>query len=202
LIGLERRKGVITMLKTAELALAEKKPWLFVLSGVVKLSEYPEDERRYFEEQMAKSRLKDGTSNVLFQDELKPIPDGPAFNGVMASFDVLYTAYHDFEGSSNVLTKAAMLQKPVVSTDYGCIGSRTKTYQLGLSIPQGDATQCCQAIEKVLEGKTWTGEPLLPRHAEYHAKHNRKRLDLAMMELLNLLPIAAQAVHEGLAHLF
>jgi len=197
LIGLERRKGVTTLLQAADKALAERKPWLFVLSGLVRLDEYTDEEQRLFKDHLERSRRGDGSSNVLFQDELSPIPDGPAFNGVMSSFDVLYTAYHDFQGSSNVLTKAAILQKPVVSTDYGCIGSRTKSYDLGLVIPQGDAAACCNAIEKLLAGKSWNDQPLKPRYSEYHSKHNRSRLDVAMSELLKFIPLAAQAVHEN-----
>ena len=106
----------------------------------------------------------------------------------MNCFDVLFVAYHDFLGSSNVLTKAAMLKKPVVCTDLGCIAHRTKTYDLGLAIPQGDATACCAAIGRILKGMNWSNQPLRPRYTDYHSEHSRDRLDESMRELISLIP--------------
>ncbi len=127
LIGIEPRKGVVTMLKAADVARAQGRPWLFVLAGTSCLPLYSDSERQFIEEHIAQARNHPSDSNVLFPEEFNPIPDGPAFNGVMDSFDVLFVAYHDFLGSSNVLTKSSILKKPVVSTDLGCIAHRTKT---------------------------------------------------------------------------
>jgi glycosyltransferase involved in cell wall biosynthesis len=187
LIGMEPRKGVVTMLKAADVAREQGQPWLFVLAGTSCISMFPEAERRFIEDHIAKSRNASSASNVLFPDEFKPIPDGPIFNGVMDSFDVLFVAYHDFLGSSNVLTKSSILKKPVVSTELGCIAHRTKAYDLGLAIPQGDANACCDAIERVLKGVDWNDVKLHPRHTEYHALHSRAALDESMRRLIQLI---------------
>ncbi len=187
LIGMEPRKGVVTMLRAADIARDQGQPWLFVLAGTACLPMYPEAERRFIEEHITRSQDDAAGSNVLFPHEFNPIPDGPAFNGVMDSFDVLFVAYHDFLGSSNVLTKSSILKKPVVSTDLGCIAHRTKAYDLGLSIPQGDAVACCSAIERVLKGVDWDDQTLHPRHADYHAGHSRAALDDSMKQLIALI---------------
>ncbi len=187
LIGLEKRKGVVTMLRAAELAKKAGKPWLFVFAGGLNFWEFSPEEKELFQRNMDSSKSGDPNGNVLFQEKLAPIPDGSGFNGVMDTFDVLFTAYHDFLGSSNVLTKAALLQKPVVSTRYGCIGTRTETYALGLTIPQGDAAACCEAIEHAINGTNWDGTKQERRFDAYHQRHNRERLDAAMGELLSLV---------------
>lgn len=187
LIGMEPRKGVITMLKAADVARARGLPWLFVLAGTSCLHQYSPSERCFIEERIAKSRANSSSNNLLFPDEFKPIPDGPVFNGVMDAFDVLFIAYHNFLGSSNVLTKSSILKKPVVSTELGCIAHRTKVHDLGLTIPQGDAQACCSAIEKILQGVDWNDRPLVPQHAEYHLNHSRNALDRSMQQLIHLI---------------
>jgi len=187
LIGMEPRKGVITMLKAAEIAAEKSLPWLFVLAGAACWSQYSPGEQRYIEECIKNSRDVSSGGNLLFPDEFKPIADGPAYNGVLDTFDVLFIAYHDFLGSSNVLTKSSILKKPVVSTDPGCIGHRTKVHQLGLTIPQGDAQACVGAIEKLLQGVDWNDRLLEPQHAEYHSRHSRDALDRCMKSLIDLI---------------
>ena len=186
LIGMEPRKGVITMLRAADLARKANHPWLFVLAGVDCLSLYTPEERQFVQEHINRCRQGDPQSNVLFPEKFAPIPDGAVFNGIMNTFDILFVAYHNFLGSSNVLTKAAVLQKLVVSTDLGCIAHRTKEFDLGLAIPQGDAQACCEAIERLTRGVRWNGEPLRPRYSDYHALHSRACLDQSMAELLSL----------------
>ncbi len=187
LIGMEPRKGVMTLLKASEIAAEKKLPWLFVLAGAACWSQYSPSEQRYIENCVAKSRDGSSGSNLLFPDEFKPIPDGPAYNGVMNTFDVLFIAYHNFPGSSNVLTKSCILKKPVVSTDLGCIGHRTKVHQLGLTIPQEDANACIRAIEKLLLGVDWNDAPLRPQYEEYHSNHTRDALDRSMKALIDLI---------------
>jgi glycosyltransferase involved in cell wall biosynthesis len=190
LIGMEPRKGVVTLLKAADVARAQGQPWLFVVAGKSCFPMYSETERRFIEEHIARSRAGAPDGNVLFPEEFDAIPDGAAYNGVMDSFDVLFVAYHDFLGSSNVLTKSSILKKPVVSTDLGCMAHRTKAYDLGLTIPQGDAAACCAAIERVLQGVRWDGQPLRPRHADYHAGHSRAALDQSMNQVIGLASIS------------
>lgn len=186
LIGLERRKGVVTLLQAADLARAAGEPWLFVLAGTIRLEEYSWSEQEFIKQHIQRSSERPAGHNVLFADELKPVPDGPAYNGVMSTFDILHTAYHDFDGSSNVLTKAAVLHKPVISTQSGCIGHRTDAYQLGISIPQGDAQAYIQAIYAIFKGINKDGSLLQPRYSDYYRQHNRARLDDAMRELIHL----------------
>lgn len=187
LIGMEPRKGVVTLLRVARIAASRGLPWLFVLAGSADWSLYTRSENEFIQECIRESRDDPAGSNLLFPDEFKPVPDGPAYNGVMDAFDVLFIAYHDFLGSSNVLTKACILKRPVVSTDSGCIGHRTKVHQLGLTIPQGDAEVCMQAIAKLLEGKDWNDAPLKPEYSEYHSKHTRAALDRSMRSLIDLI---------------
>jgi hypothetical protein len=186
LIGMEPRKGVITMLKAADVARQQNQPWMFVLGGSSCLPLYSDQEKQFIQDHIRRSQDEAAHSNVLFPDEFSPIPDGPAFNGVMDSFDALFVAYHDFRGSSKVLTKSSILRKPVVSTDLGCIAHRTKSYELGLAIPQGDAVACCSAIQRALQGVGWNDEPLHPRHSEYHANHSRAALDQSMAQIIRL----------------
>lgn len=197
LIGMEPRKGVVTMLKAADEARAQGLPWLFVLAGFSCLELYSPGEKEFIEQHMARSRDGAPDANVLFPDEFVSIPDGPVFNGVMNAFDVLFIGYHDFLGSSNVLTKASILKKPVVSTELGCIGHRTKSFDLGLTIPQGDAKACCGAIQRVLAGVNWDGQPLKPRFNDYHSGHSRHSLDESMRQVIELIPGQPKRIPAG-----
>jgi hypothetical protein len=94
------------------------------------------------------------------------------------TFDVFFAAYLNslYNGSSNVLTKGALLKLPTIVTEGACLEDRVKAYRLGLAVPEDDVERCMDAIERLLKGVNWDGIPLDPRYSDYFALHSHQRL--------------------------
>ena len=184
MVSLEKRKGFITMLKIAE-ATADREDWFFVAAGKYAQDTCNEEEQAYVESVQA--RVNSGElNNIYLELPGERVNDGADFNSLIKVFDVIYAAYEDFEGSSNALTKGAIFKRPLIATKGECVGARVEEFGMGLTIEQGNVAQGEKAIRKVLAGEDWNGTPLAGRYGEYHAKHDRNRLDEVFAELLDL----------------
>ena len=184
MVSLEKRKGFLTMLKIAE-AVAGKEDWYFVAAGKYAQDTCNAEEQAYaaaIQEKVDSGEL----DNLYLQLPGERVNDGADFNSLIKSFDIIYAAYEDFEGSSNALTKGAIFETPLIATEGECVGGRVKEFGMGLNIPQGSIDEGIKAIRKVLADEDWEGKPLSKKFADYHAKHNRKRLDEVFTQLLEM----------------
>ncbi|GHC43636.1 hypothetical protein [Roseibacillus persicicus] len=194
MVSLEKRKGFLTMLKIAE-AVAGREDWFFVAAGKYAKETCSEEEQAYCTAIQAK--VDSGELNNLYlQLPGERVNDGADFNSLIKVFDVIYAAYEDFEGSSNALTKGAIFERPLIATKGECVGGRVEEFGMGLTIEQGSVAEGEQAIRKVLAGEDWEGKELKKRYADYHALHDRKRLDEVFAELLELGAKKSVAVGE------
>jgi hypothetical protein len=57
---------------------------------------------------------------------LNEFPDEAQFNSLVYICDILFAAYNNFPNSSNILTKAAIFQRPVVVSNNFCMEKRVK----------------------------------------------------------------------------
>jgi len=179
MIGLERRKGLLTLLRVAELAQLRQLPYYFAGGGRIFAQEYTAAEWQEI------GRLADGgLENLHLDTNAGRIPDEAGFNSLFSIFSIAWAAYENFQGSSNALGKAAAFRIPCLASDAGCVGHRVTTYGTGLTIPQGDAERALEAIPLLLEGKDWNGAPLPARHADFAADHSLARLDALLAELV------------------
>ena len=184
MVSLERRKGFITMLKIAELV-AGKEDWFFVAAGTYVEESCSPEEREYVE--LIQAKVDSGElDNIYLKLPGERVNDGADFNSLIQAFDVIYAAYEDFQGSSNALTKGAIFERPLIATRGECVGGRVESFGMGLTIEQGSVAEGEAAIRKVLSKEDWEGKPLTSRFADYHALHDRKRLDEVFDELLKL----------------
>lgn len=62
---------------------------------------------------------------------MEKIPDESCFNALIAESDLIFAAYKQFTGSSNLLTKAAAFRKPVIVSRGLCMGRRVEQYGTG-----------------------------------------------------------------------
>ena len=178
MIGLERRKGLLTLLRAAELAKLRDLPYYFVGGGRIFPQEYTE------EEWAGIGKLAGGGLENLHLDlQAGRIPTEAEFNSLFSTFSVAWAAYENFQGSSNTLGKAAAFRIPCLASDGGCVGHRVNTYGTGMTIPQGDAERALEAIPHLREGKDWNGKPLALRHGDFQADHSLTRLDELLGEL-------------------
>jgi glycosyltransferase involved in cell wall biosynthesis len=184
LIGLERRKGMLNLLRVAEKARELRLPWYFVCAGRYERPEYSVEEQALIEA-MAR-RIQSGEIDNLHFDPLAGrIPEEADFNSIFSTFDVAWAAYEGFEGSSGALGKAASFDIPCIATAGECIGCRVEAYRTGLTIPEGDSVRALEAIERILGGTDWRGEPLLPDHKRFREDHGLARLDALLGALLH-----------------
>ena len=103
--------------------------------------------------------------NVLLS--LQRIPTEADFNALVVASDVIFAAYLNFTGSSNLLTKAAAFGKPVLGSTGQCIGKRLLTYGTGLSSTSESTLQCKAVIEQLCDINTICAENLT-KYADLH----------------------------------
>ncbi|MFZ4683849.1 MAG: glycosyltransferase family 1 protein, partial [Terrimicrobiaceae bacterium] len=107
------------------------------------------------------------------------IPDEAAFNSLVHDAGILFLAYEDFPNSSNMLTKAAVFERPVITSQGFCMGRRTEHFRLGLTVPEANPAACAAAIRQIAAGHIpnpdWDG---------YRRRHDRAALHAAFTKLL------------------
>lgn len=183
IIGIERRKGFLTLLRTAVLAQRAKLPYYFACAGTFCLSQFTEEEQS--EILSISAGITSGEiDNLHFDPSAKRIPDEADYNSVFRSFDIAWAAYEGFQGSSGTLSKAAAFEIPCLATRGECVGQRVETYRLGLTIPEGDAPAALAALGHLLLASAHEGNSLAPRFANYREDHSLERLDHILAELL------------------
>jgi len=183
LIGLERRKGLMTILRVALQALEQKRPWFFVCGGTFNRSLFTPEELSLIDRVVA--LLGSGVmDNLHFHPEAPRIPTDSDFNSLFTTFDIAWTAYEGFHGSSGALSKAACFDIPALATAGECIGHRVETWRIGLTIPEADVSKAVEAIDHLLAGHDWNGQPLSPRYEEFRHLHSLDRLDQILADLV------------------
>ncbi|NEO27907.1 MAG: glycosyltransferase family 1 protein, partial [Kamptonema sp. SIO4C4] len=98
------------------------------------------------------------------------------FNGLIASFDILFIAYEDYPYSSNILTKASFLSKPVIVSEGFRLGERVKNYNLGVTIPERNPTKAREAIHYLCKQIDQNLQQLKPEFSVYNSLHSQDRL--------------------------
>ncbi|MES2661619.1 MAG: glycosyltransferase [Verrucomicrobiota bacterium] len=177
MIGLERRKGFLTLLRVAELARKQNLPYYFVCAGIISFGQYTEGEQEMVQA-LARGVANGEIDNLYFNPAAGRIPDEADYNSLFLTFDIAWAAYEGFQGSSGTLSKAALFEIPCIASAGECVGQRVEKYGMGLTIPEGYAEQALAAI-KQLETSNST-----PRFADYREDHSQARLDRILAELL------------------
>lgn len=186
MIGLERRKGFLTLLRTAMLARHRDPSCYFVCAGFVRLADYTEQERA--EIQSIVDGIASGEINNLhFDPAAGRISDEADFNSLFSTFDIAWAAYEGFQGSSGTLSKAALFEIPCIATAGECIGLRVERYRMGLTIRGATAEEAITAIPYIAALTDLEGRALSPRYEEYREDHSLARLDRILGELLHSL---------------
>ena len=165
LLGLQsKRKGVLTLLEVARQTV---KDYFFVFAGSLA-------EHTFTAQELAniQNLVDSDLSNCFFYFDA--IPDGAPFNALVDLCDILFAAYEKFPHSSNILTKTAILEKPVIVSKKFCMAERVEKFQLGSSIDEGDVGQCIEAIHYLCrqfeEGK------IQPNFEDYRHLHSTEKL--------------------------
>ncbi|HEY2328516.1 MAG TPA: hypothetical protein VGI63_01745 [Verrucomicrobiae bacterium] len=168
-----RRKGILTLIEAAK---ANPPGWLFVFAGGFSEAEFSPAELNSIRE-FARSE----PANCLFW--FQAIPDGALFNAVVDACDVLYANYPAFPYSSGILTKAALLQKPVIVSDRFLIAERTANFNLGWRLPEDNVAALVEFLNRT-DRQAVISKKQAARFADYKAEHSEARLNSVLDELI------------------
>jgi hypothetical protein len=179
--SLEKRKGLLTLLRTAETSAAAGDRWFFAAVGPFAHDTFSMQELDWIDQ--IRTRLGDS----LYLDlPGARIPDGAPYNAVFSTFSVSWAAYEDFQGSSNTLTKAALFEKPVVATIGECIGGRVEAHALGATFPERDHAAAHTALRRLLAEER--AGAVRRGFAGYRRLHSRPQLDATFQQLMASVP--------------
>jgi glycosyltransferase involved in cell wall biosynthesis len=79
------------------------------------------------------------------------LPDERVFNEIIATSDVIFAVYRNFERSSNMLSKAAYFRKPILVSQQGLMGERVTQFKIGCTVSTDDVDSMTQGLNAVLQ---------------------------------------------------
>ena len=183
IIGLERRKGFLTLLQTSILARKQGLPYYFVCAGTQSLSQFALEEQELIQS-LSRGIASGEVDNLHLDPTAGRIPNESDYNSLFNIFDVAWAAYEGFQGSSGTLSKAALFEIPCIASAGECVGLRVERYRMGITIPEGNAEAALAAISHLVAANDRQGKPLSPRFADYREDHSQARLDRILAALL------------------
>jgi glycosyltransferase involved in cell wall biosynthesis len=175
--SLDKRKGTLTLLEVSQ-QVSDR--WFFVFAGRLA-------EPAFTAAELAKigEIVKANPDNCFFY--WNSIPDGSGFNAVVQVCDVLYAAYENFPCSSNILTKAAIFEKPVIASKNYCMGERVEQFSLGYGIEEGSVSQCVSILERFHEELSTGSLSIQPDFEGYRHRHSIEQLRAAFQKILEFV---------------
>jgi hypothetical protein len=96
------------------------------------------------------------------------LPDETPFNAMIATADVIFAVYRDFYRSSNMLSKAAYFEKPILVADQCLMGDRVTHYEIGLAVPSDSQEKIQAGLVALVQLQA-----LPTKFARYRAEFNR-----------------------------
>jgi hypothetical protein len=171
---LQRSKGLTTFCSLAQdTTLAE---CCFAIVGEIDWLDFAPDERQRLQRCLAEC------PNVW--THLARVPDEPQLNALIAQCTVLFAGYINFPHSSNILTKAAVLHKPIVVSEGLLMAERVRRFRLGEITPQDDAESAAAAILRIAQDAEGWVEKHQPAWEDYRQQHSFEALKSAFSEML------------------
>jgi disulfide oxidoreductase YuzD len=140
MIGCEKHKGTLTLMRAAKQADPEK--YFFVFAGILPEQTYSSEEWKEVQQ-----FVHSEPENCFFYFE--PIPEGAAYNAVFCVFNIPFLVYDNFISNSNRLKKAAIFEKLVLASDNYCVGDDVRKYDLGEAVPPQNPDTALAGLEKL-----------------------------------------------------
>jgi hypothetical protein len=127
--------------------------------------------------------------NVVVHDG--HVADERDYNSLIAACDIIYTVYSGFNSSSNSLTKAAGLKRPILTAKTSLMGERVLAHGIGLAVASDDANEILAGLERL---RTTKDKGF--RFDSYAGQHSLDELKSIMAEALPLW-IAGSSTSDG-----
>ena len=136
--SLEKRKGVLTFIELSQQAMFGDK-WYFILAGKLARNTFNTEELTLIDNFISANP----DNCFLFFDYIKDEAD---FNALINVCDLIFAVYEKFPHSSNILTKAAIFQKPVIVSGGYYMAELVNEYKLGWTVEERNCEQCLNVM--------------------------------------------------------
>ena len=103
------------------------------------------------------------------------LPDEREFNEVISVVDVIFAVYRDFKRSSNMLSKAAYFEKPILVSEAHLMGERVKRYKIGYAVKEDDVDSIRQGLAE-LESSPDFGDGFKAYRQDFNLDNAAQRL--------------------------
>jgi hypothetical protein len=108
------------------------------------------------------------------------------FNAVCAACDILFAAYRDFRGSSNVIGKAAAFRKPIIVGRGYQMEQIVRKWGTGVAIDERMAAQGASALDSIVEAVSNVNGPLKLDYAGYLRSISMEAFGQSVLRLVGL----------------
>jgi len=132
-------KGISTLLDLIELA--DSSQFFFALIGEVHWHSFGAHQGR------VRTFYAHPPENVFIFEGY--VSDERDYNGVIVASDVIYAVYQDFRSSSNSLTKAAGLGRPILVSERSLMGERVRQFDIGETSPENNPKLILQRLQSL-----------------------------------------------------
>ena len=164
--SLEKRKGLLKFLEIIQTAI--KEDWFFVCVGKLDTKSFTSQDLNAIDKIVS---LNPENSFICFER----IPDESKFNALVDICDILFTIY-DYPHSSNILTKAAVFEKLVISSNEFCMAERVEKFQLGVTVQKDDTAKSIEGLKCLILRQDLNGNQLQPNFEGYRKAHSNARI--------------------------
>jgi glycosyltransferase involved in cell wall biosynthesis len=130
-------KGILTLINV--IAKADPQRFFFAMIGEVYWQSFGDDEGRL------RNFYAQSPDNVMTYDAY--VTEERDYNSLVAACDVIYAVYSGFNSSSNSLSKAAGLRRPILAAKNSLMGDRVQAHGIGLAVANDDVDEILKALE-------------------------------------------------------
>lgn len=180
---LDRRKGVKELLQSLSLVPSPAGTKMcIVLAG--KIADYQREEIKNIVDDLGRQ----SDIQVILHDEY--IQDNQVQHYYDLS-DVILATYQKHMGSSSALIRAALAQKPVLSSDYGLMGEIVRNRQLGITVDTASPKAIANGLSAFIEQP----DKMLNKGnaAKYAAENSPRQLAKDLSQMIAIAPDRALA---------
>lgn len=143
--SLSDRKGVFQTMDALKLLDPSIQERLFVTyAGQIQSADREKFVRRFEQLQATRGKLELRWLDAFLSDE--------ELSGLIAASDLILAPYQRHVGSSGVVLRAAAAGKPVLTQNYGLVGSTTRQHHLGLTVDTSNPVEIARGITTFVEG--------------------------------------------------